>query len=142
MVNTNIFTFGWVRSSSLHSSSSVPNNLSSYGISPSAAKTQFSPKTKKIPTKKRDTAKEEGLMDYLNNPSQQEADQLPSSTLPSDSMVSSTTMTTSTFSSLGHSRHSSMSSASSLVALSGRETPGSANNDNEYLQPTAVSTRN
>ncbi|XP_063873166.1 golgin subfamily A member 5-like isoform X1 [Scylla paramamosain] len=129
--STTSYTTKQERSSSLHSSSSVPNNLSSYGMSTSAVKTQFSPKTKKIPTKKRDTAKEEGLMDYLNSPSQQEADQLPSSTLPSDSLVSSTTMTTSTFSSLGHSRHSSMSSASSLVALSGRETPGSANNDNE-----------
>ncbi|KAG0727393.1 Golgin subfamily A member 5 [Chionoecetes opilio] len=115
----------------LPSSSSVPNNLSSYGVSSSAAKTQFSPKTKKISTKKRDSAKEEGLMDYLNSPSQQDADQLPSSALPADPMVSSTTMTASSFSSLGHSRHSSMSSASSLVALSGRDTPGSANNDNE-----------
>lgn len=34
-------------------------------------------------------------------------------------------MTISTTSSLGHSRQSSVSSVSSLVALSGRETPGS-----------------
>lgn len=117
--------------SGLHSSSSVPNNLSSYGVSTTAAKTQYSPKSKKTLTKKRDTTREEGLMDYLNSPPQQEADPLPSTTQTSDPMISSTTMTTSTFSSLGHSRHSSMSSASSLVALSGRETPGSANNDNE-----------
>lgn len=128
--NTTSYTTKHERST-LHSSSSVPNNLSSYGMNTSTGKTQFSPKAKKVSTKKRDNAKEEGLMDYLNSPSQQEADQQPSSTLPSDPMVSSTAMTTSTFSSLGHSRHSSMSSASSLVALSGRETPGSANNDNE-----------
>ena len=55
-------------------------------MSPAAAKTQFSPKTKKIPTKKREAAREEGLMDYLNNPSHQEADQMPPTTLPSDSV--------------------------------------------------------
>lgn len=44
-------------------------------------------------------------------------------------MLSSTTMTTSTISSHGHSRQSSVSSVSSFMALSGRETPGSATVD-------------
>ncbi|XP_042210632.1 golgin subfamily A member 5-like isoform X2 [Homarus americanus] len=133
--------------SGLHSSSSVPSNLSSYGISGPSTSAQgtklqtgqgtsltSSPKAtvKKNNSKKKDNNKEEELMDFLNSPIQQENQQQTTmTTQQSDPMVSSTTMTISTLSSLGHSRQSSVSSASSLMALSGRETPGSATIDIE-----------
>ncbi|XP_053633185.1 golgin subfamily A member 5 isoform X1 [Cherax quadricarinatus] len=133
--------------SGLHSSSSVPSNLSSYGISGNSTfapgtnlqaeqgnSLNSSPKAtiRKSRSKRKDVSKDEGLMDFLNSPTQQENQQhSATSTHQVDSMVTSVTMTTSSISSMGHSRQSSVSSASSLVALSGRETPGSATIDIE-----------
>ncbi|KAK7078926.1 Golgin subfamily A member 5 [Halocaridina rubra] len=133
--------------SNLQSSSSVPSNLSTYGTSTSSGplttsyqtnqgtSLSSSPKAtsnKKSSVKYKKEAREEGLMDFLNSPVEQEnhPPSLSSSMLQPESMVSST-MTTSTISSLGHSRHSSVSSVSSYLALSGRETPGSATVDIE-----------
>ncbi|XP_071544778.1 golgin subfamily A member 5-like isoform X2 [Panulirus ornatus] len=127
--------------SGLQSSSSVPCNLSSYGINATSALTQgtnlqtgqgtsltSSPKAtvKKSNSRRKDNNRDEVLMDFLNSPIQPDIQQHPTTSIQqADPMVSSTAMTISTTSSLGHSRQSSVSSVSSLVALSGRETPGS-----------------
>nr|XP_045625049.1 golgin subfamily A member 5-like isoform X3 [Procambarus clarkii] len=133
--------------SGLHSSSSVPSNLSSYGVSGTStfahgtslqaehgASLTSSPKStikKSSAKKKGSTSRDEVLIDFLNSPTQQETQPLPTTTTHQADLIASTNMTTSAINSLGHSRQSSVSSASSLVALSGRETPGSATIDIE-----------
>ncbi|XP_064109268.1 golgin subfamily A member 5-like [Macrobrachium nipponense] len=130
--------------SNLQSSSSVPSNLSTYGLSGSSAVSSSSyytgqgtslsssPKAtgKKGLAKKKDR-REEGLMDFLNSPVEQEAQPPPPTSTPQPELMVASSMTTSTISSLGHSRQSSVSSVSSFMALSGRETPGSATVDIE-----------
>ncbi|XP_068202713.1 golgin subfamily A member 5-like isoform X2 [Palaemon carinicauda] len=129
--------------SNLQSSSSVPSNLSTYGLGGSPAQPSSgyytgqgtslssSPKAtgkKGLPKKK--SKKEESLIDFLNSPVDQEIQGPPPASTPQpEFMVSS--MTTSSISSLGHSRQSSVSSVSSFMGLSGRETPGSATVDIE-----------
>ncbi|KAK4290141.1 hypothetical protein Pmani_036944 [Petrolisthes manimaculis] len=131
--------------SGLQTSASVPNNLSSFGEGvPAAAAPPIkplsgppalgsSPRTRKGNTKKKENSKDEVLINFLNSPLQPDSEQHQTSTTTtthtSDPMTSS--LTTSMVSSLGHSRQSSTSSHSSLVALSGRGTPASVSNDIE-----------
>ncbi|XP_063614611.1 golgin subfamily A member 5-like isoform X1 [Penaeus indicus] len=130
--------------SSLPSSSSVPSNLSTYGIGGSpvtvpgasiqGSGTSLTSSPKGTGKKSNPRKKDEALMDFLNSPLQQEQQTAHQHTVTisqADPMISSTTMTTSTISSHGHSRQSSVSSVSSFMALSGRETPGSATVDIE-----------
>ncbi|XP_042876897.1 golgin subfamily A member 5-like isoform X2 [Penaeus japonicus] len=130
--------------SNLPSSSSVPSNLSSYGTGGSpvtvssaniqASGTSLTSSPKGMGKKATPRRKDEALMDFLNSPVQQEQQSPHQHTVTisqADPMISSTTMTASTISSHGHSRQSSVSSVSSFMALSGRETPGSATVDIE-----------
>ncbi|XP_076060178.1 golgin A5 isoform X2 [Oratosquilla oratoria] len=106
---------------SLQSSSSVPNNLSSYGLSSSGSKSSShgnggsltsSPKARSLPNKKESQDAE--LMAFSRP-------QAPSSTVPHK--IKADIMSSSFNSSQGHSRQSSVSSVSSFTGLSDQETP-------------------